>query len=142
MGHLATLDVEGPLARLVERAAGGEDLILGKNGVPMAKLMPLPQDERPRRPSGALQVIGMDPDKARKDKLRILGTPTVALQKSGCSPRPIDPGDAELAGGLDWGHDDPSDRMLVAQAPSLWLALVHADTRIQVFDAVAQRCAR
>jgi PIN domain nuclease of toxin-antitoxin system len=35
--------------------------------------------------------------------------------------------DAELAGGLDWDHRDPFDRMLVAQCRSRGLDLITAD---------------
>jgi prevent-host-death family protein len=39
------------LSRLVERAAAGEEIIIAKNGKPMAKLVPLPP-QKPRVPGG------------------------------------------------------------------------------------------
>ena len=38
------------LSRLVERAAAGEEIVIAKNGKPMAKLVPLPA--RPKRVPG------------------------------------------------------------------------------------------
>lgn len=40
---------------------------------------------------------------------------------------PIDAADARRAGMLDWGHRDPFDRMLAAQATNRQLALVTRD---------------
>lgn len=38
------------LSRLVERAAGGEEIIIGKAGRPMARLVPYVERKRPRKP--------------------------------------------------------------------------------------------
>lgn len=38
------------LSRLVERAAAGEEIIIAKNGKPMAKLIPVTPDLSPRVP--------------------------------------------------------------------------------------------
>ncbi len=38
------------LSRLVERAAGGEEIIIAKAGKPMAKLVPYQEDKKPRKP--------------------------------------------------------------------------------------------
>jgi len=40
------------LSALVERAAAGEEIIIAKNGVPKARLVPLAGAGRPRRPGG------------------------------------------------------------------------------------------
>jgi prevent-host-death family protein len=40
------------LSQLVERAAGGEEIILAKAGKPLAKLVPFRQTRRPRQPGG------------------------------------------------------------------------------------------
>ena len=40
------------LSQLVERAASGEEIIIAKNGVPMARLVPLRTDPVPRQPGG------------------------------------------------------------------------------------------
>ena len=42
------------LSRLVERAAAGEEIIIGKAGRPMARLVPYLKRKRPRKP-GALK---------------------------------------------------------------------------------------
>lgn len=42
------------LSRLIERAAAGEEIIIGKAGRPMARLVPYVERTRPRRP-GALK---------------------------------------------------------------------------------------
>jgi PIN domain nuclease of toxin-antitoxin system len=51
---------------------------------------------------------------------------------------PILPIDAEAAGALAWQHNDPFDRMLVAQARRLTLTLVTADAAIRAYANVAQ----
>ena len=40
------------LARLVERAAAGEEIIIAKAGRPLAKLVSLQQKNEPRKPGG------------------------------------------------------------------------------------------
>jgi prevent-host-death family protein len=39
-------------SRLVERAAGGEEIIIGRAGKPVARLVPYREDEAPRVPGG------------------------------------------------------------------------------------------
>jgi prevent-host-death family protein len=38
------------LSRLVERAAGGEEIIIAKSGKPVARLVPYGAEDKPRRP--------------------------------------------------------------------------------------------
>jgi prevent-host-death family protein len=38
------------LSRLVERAAAGEEIVIGKAGRPMARLVPYREERAPRRP--------------------------------------------------------------------------------------------
>lgn len=45
-------DAKTNLSHLVERAAAGEEIIIAKNGVPKARLVPLPKARTPRRPGG------------------------------------------------------------------------------------------
>jgi len=45
------------LSQLVDRAAGGEEIIISKSGKPFARLMPLPSQNQPRTPAGALGTI-------------------------------------------------------------------------------------
>lgn len=40
------------LSRLVERAASGEDIIIGKAGRPMARLVAYTERKQPRKPGG------------------------------------------------------------------------------------------
>lgn len=40
------------LSQLVDRAAAGEEIVIAKNGVPQARLVPLARHPMPRRPGG------------------------------------------------------------------------------------------
>jgi prevent-host-death family protein len=44
------------LPDLVDRAAAGEEIIIARNGVPFAKLVPLPSRIEPARPGEAMNV--------------------------------------------------------------------------------------
>lgn len=59
------------LSELVERAAGGEEIVIAKAGVPRARLVPLARPSKPRRP-GAWKgrvVIGPDFDAPLPEEL-------------------------------------------------------------------------
>lgn len=45
------------LSGLVDRAAAGEEIVIAKNGVPQARLVPLATRGKPREPANALQII-------------------------------------------------------------------------------------
>jgi prevent-host-death family protein len=45
-------DAKTNLSQLVDRAAAGEEIIIAKNGVPLARLVPLRAEDSPRRPGG------------------------------------------------------------------------------------------
>ncbi|NUB27240.1 type II toxin-antitoxin system Phd/YefM family antitoxin [Azospirillum brasilense] len=62
MGHISLYDAKTHLSGLVERAAAGEEFVIAKNGVPMAKLVPLPKVTAPRTPARALGVTRIAPD--------------------------------------------------------------------------------
>jgi prevent-host-death family protein len=49
------------LSRLVDRAAAGEEIVIAKNGKPMAKLVPL-RAEKERRPLGIMRGLIVLPD--------------------------------------------------------------------------------
>lgn len=51
---ISLYDAKTGLSRLVDRAAAGEEIVITKNGVPMAKLVPAPRRGKPRRPAHAL----------------------------------------------------------------------------------------
>jgi prevent-host-death family protein len=55
-------DAKTHLSSLVDRAAAGEEIIIAKNGIPTAKLVPLPAQNQPRKPAGALGVTYIAPD--------------------------------------------------------------------------------
>jgi prevent-host-death family protein len=42
-------DAKTHLSRLAERAAAGEEIVIARNGRPLARLMPLEQRRKPRR---------------------------------------------------------------------------------------------
>jgi prevent-host-death family protein len=45
-------DAKTNLSQLVDRAAAGEEIIIAKNGVPLARLVPLRGHVMPRQPGG------------------------------------------------------------------------------------------
>jgi prevent-host-death family protein len=45
-------DAKTNLSQLVDRASAGEEIIIAKNGVPLARLVPLRERATPRRPGG------------------------------------------------------------------------------------------
>lgn len=47
-------DAKTGLSKLVDRAAAGEEIVITKNGVPMAKLVAVPHRDKPRKPANAL----------------------------------------------------------------------------------------
>jgi prevent-host-death family protein len=50
------------LSRLVDRAAGGEEILITKNGVPSARLVPVEAKAEMRRPAGALGITYLGAD--------------------------------------------------------------------------------
>jgi len=45
-------EAKSSLSRLVERAAAGEEIVIAKAGKPLAKLVSLVKDPKPRQPGG------------------------------------------------------------------------------------------
>lgn len=76
--------------------------------------------------------------KQRSGKLAFGVSPVLAIAANGFSELPVVGLDAERAGGLDWAHTDPFDRLLVAQAMRHGLVLVTSDAAIVRFRGVAQ----
>lgn len=63
MSEAVSLDkAKERLAELVTRAAGGEEIVIAKDGVPVARLMSIASKDEPRRPAGALGLIAISPD--------------------------------------------------------------------------------
>lgn len=57
------------LSRLVERAAAGEEIIIGKAGKPMARLVPYREPKPPKRKPGAWKgKVWISPDFDAVDK--------------------------------------------------------------------------
>lgn len=50
------------LSRLVERALSGEDVVIARNGKPLVKLVPVPQERKPRVPGRYKGQIWIAPD--------------------------------------------------------------------------------
>jgi PIN domain nuclease of toxin-antitoxin system len=76
--------------------------------------------------------------KRRLKKLDFRGSAVAAIGANGFHELPILPIDAEAAGALAWPHNDPLDRMLVAQARRLTFTLATADAAVRAFTGVAQ----
>ncbi len=66
-------DAKTKLSSLVERAARGEQIIIAKNGVPMAKLVAIPFRGEPRKPANAMGIsyIAEDFDAADEEIIRM-----------------------------------------------------------------------
>jgi PIN domain nuclease of toxin-antitoxin system len=80
--------------------------------------------------------------KAAKGKLSFSGSPMAAITANGFHPLSITVEHTERAGALPWEHQDPFDRMLVAQAQAESLVLVHADSVISGYRSVPHIWAR
>lgn len=76
--------------------------------------------------------------KRRLNKLDFRGSAAAAIGANGFRELPVLPVDAGQAGDLAWQHNDPFDRMLVAQARRLTFTLVTADAAIHAYPHVAQ----
>ncbi len=55
-------DAKTQLSSLVERAAAGEEIVIAKNGIPTARLMPIPFHGKAREPAHALKIDYIAPD--------------------------------------------------------------------------------
>jgi prevent-host-death family protein len=50
------------LSRLVERALGGEEIVIARNGEPLVKLVPVPKERKPRVPGRGKGKIWISPE--------------------------------------------------------------------------------
>lgn len=50
------------LSALVDRAAAGEEIVIAKNGVARARLVPIAGGGKPRQPANALQISHISDD--------------------------------------------------------------------------------
>jgi prevent-host-death family protein len=56
MSTVSLYEAKTHLSALVDQAAGGEDIIISKNGVPKAKLVALPPTGKRRTPSNTMKI--------------------------------------------------------------------------------------
>jgi prevent-host-death family protein len=57
MSHFVTLyEAKTHLSGLVDRAAAGEEIVIAKNGVPQARLVPLANRGEHRKPANAMRI--------------------------------------------------------------------------------------
>lgn len=75
--------------------------------------------------------------KRRLGKLAYDGSPRAAASDAGFVELGIDAADAELAGGFEWSHRDPFDRLLVAHCLNRELTLITADARLRARGDIA-----
>lgn len=57
-----THEAKTHLSKLIERAAAGEEIIIGKAGRPMAKLVAYKEERSPRRPGALKGKVRLAPD--------------------------------------------------------------------------------
>lgn len=69
--------------------------------------------------------------KRRAGKLKYAGSAAQAVTSNGFEALDISHEDCEEAGGLEWDHSDPFDRLLVAQCRRRALTFVTADYAIR-----------
>lgn len=50
------------LSKLIERVAAGEEIVIGKAGKPVAKLVPFAENDEPRKPGAWKGKIWLAPD--------------------------------------------------------------------------------
>jgi prevent-host-death family protein len=63
MNHFVSLyDAKTRLSALVDRAAAGEEITIAKNGVPMARLVPISFRGARRVPANAMRIAYIAPD--------------------------------------------------------------------------------
>ena len=55
-------DAKTRLSKLVDEAAAGDEIVISKNGVPQAKLVPIRAQGQRRKPANALRISRIDPD--------------------------------------------------------------------------------
>ena len=62
MDRYSLYDAKTHLSALVDRAAGGECVVITKNGTPRAQLVPIPRPSERRVPAAAIKVVMIAPD--------------------------------------------------------------------------------
>ncbi len=59
---ISLYDAKTGLSALVDRAAAGEEIVIAKNGVPRARLVPIEQCSSPRVPANAMRIAHIAAD--------------------------------------------------------------------------------
>jgi prevent-host-death family protein len=59
---ISRYDAQTRLSALVDRAAAGEEIVIAKNGIPRARLVPIEQLGEPRTPANAMHIVHVAPD--------------------------------------------------------------------------------
>ena len=59
---VSVYEAKTQLSSLIDRAAAGEEIVITKNGIPRAKIVPLPFEGRVRVPAGVLRVSHISED--------------------------------------------------------------------------------
>ena len=145
----------GQLSRLLARVEAGEDVVIARNGRPIARLTAV---QAPHRLRPEVQSALEDPGnelflsaascwelaiKYRLGKLALPEHPHVfvppRLLRDGVRGLPVDVQHGLDVAGLPNHHADPFDRMLVAQAQSERLTLVTLDDQIARYDVAVLR---
>lgn len=63
MNHFVSLyEAKTQLSALVDRAAAGEEVVISKNGIPRARLMPIEQHGEPRKSANAMGIAHLAED--------------------------------------------------------------------------------
>jgi prevent-host-death family protein len=63
MGEVVNMhQAKTTLSKLVERALAGEDVIIGRNGTPLVRLVPIPSKVEPRVPGRSKGRVWISPD--------------------------------------------------------------------------------
>ena len=55
-GFVSLYDAKTRLSGLVDQAAAGEEIVIAKNGVPLARLVPIAQRGARRNPANAMRI--------------------------------------------------------------------------------------
>jgi prevent-host-death family protein len=62
MSTINVYEAKTHLSKLLERVEQGEEIVIARNGRPVAKLVPVPKRTEPRKPGGWEGKVWMAPD--------------------------------------------------------------------------------
>jgi prevent-host-death family protein len=62
MAMVNTHEAKTHLSRLLERVAAGEEIVIGRAGKPVAKLIPYAEEKKPRKPGAWKGKVWLAPD--------------------------------------------------------------------------------